>query len=536
MARMLAAGAIRALITEGGLGAVTVGGVEVLRGLTYPVRNPDWGTHLTSVLSETGDGVSLTRHFTEQGGAFTGVFRVSLTERQVVAEVELRFPAAMHVNRAGITLLHPIRGVAGEAMMLRHPDGRETATRFPALISPSQPARDIAGLRHVVQGVLVDIAMEGDVFEMEDQRNWSDASFKTYCRPLALPFPYPVIAGEVVRQKVTLSLSVEREGSALAQRATPVAARMPDVFLAHEAGISDAAVLAEFPGLPVQLRLDRDTPAADLQAVLGRVLALEIVFDDLADLRAQISRAGGLRPKRVVALPRAFLKSHQPDGPWPDGVQPQDALAHLRAGFPGVAVGGGSLTNFTELNRCRPDPATIDFVTFGNTAIVHAADDLSVRQTLEAVPDILASASAIGDGKPLHLGLMSIGMRCNPYGAQVAENPGLLRLPMAMADPRQASDFAAAYAVALLAAAVRAGVSSLSLAMPGGPLGAVGPLATVVRQAHSMAGRSVTVTEASGCLHLDAGGMALFANLSDQPWVPPGLAPIPPDSAACWPV
>ena len=29
--------------------------------------------------------------------------------------------------------------------------------------------------------------MSGDSFEMEDHRNWTDASFKTYVRPLALP-------------------------------------------------------------------------------------------------------------------------------------------------------------------------------------------------------------------------------------------------------------------------------------------------------------------------------------------------------------
>jgi hypothetical protein len=31
--------------------------------------------------------------------------------------------------------------------------------------------------------------MEGDAWEMEDHRNWLDASFKTYVRPLALPYP-----------------------------------------------------------------------------------------------------------------------------------------------------------------------------------------------------------------------------------------------------------------------------------------------------------------------------------------------------------
>ena len=30
-----------------------------------------------------------------------------------------------------------------------------------------------------------ELAFEGDIFEMEDQRNWTDASFKTYCTPLA---------------------------------------------------------------------------------------------------------------------------------------------------------------------------------------------------------------------------------------------------------------------------------------------------------------------------------------------------------------
>ncbi len=31
--------------------------------------------------------------------------------------------------------------------------------------------------------------MEGDTYEMEDQRNWTDASYKTYVRPLAYPGP-----------------------------------------------------------------------------------------------------------------------------------------------------------------------------------------------------------------------------------------------------------------------------------------------------------------------------------------------------------
>ncbi len=49
--------------------------------------------------------------------------------------------------------------------------------------------------------------MEGDAWEMEDHRNWLDASFKTYVRPLALPYPYTLKAGSSVTQTVTLTFS-----------------------------------------------------------------------------------------------------------------------------------------------------------------------------------------------------------------------------------------------------------------------------------------------------------------------------------------
>lgn len=508
----LRSGKIAVRLAEAGLGAVTFAGVEVLRGLTLPVRDADWGTHLTEVLAAETTATHHNRRFACRAGTFEGQFEVNLTPEGLTAEVAITFLQTATVNRAGFTLLHPIRGVAGQPMTLRHPDATETETEFPALISPAQPARDIAGMRHVVDGVTVEIAMEGEVFEMEDQRNWSDASFKTYCRPLALPRPFPVAAGEVIRQRVTLAL----DRAALAAVARPggeaMQVRLPQVLLAVEAGLSSTAGLAAFPGVPVLFRLDAGTPETELRALAGRPLALEIVFDDEADLHRQIARAAGLSPLRVVGLPRDFLKSYQPDGDWPKGAQPADAIAPLRAAFPGAAVGGGSLTNFTELNRCRPDPAMLNFVTFGNTALVHAADDLSVWQTLEALPDIFATAQAIAKSKPLHLGLLSIGMRSNPYGSRVAPNPDRLRLPMAMADPRQETGFAAAYAVAALAAAARARVASLALAMPDGPLGARGALAEVVRAAHRLAGQQVTVTEAGGLVTIDTGGERILAN------------------------
>ena len=55
-----------------------------------------------------------------------------------------------------------------------------------------------------------------------------------------------------------------------------------------------------------------------------------------------------------------------------------------------MKVGGGMLSYFTELNRKRPPVDGIDYVTHTTCPIVHAADDISVMETLEALPYVVA--------------------------------------------------------------------------------------------------------------------------------------------------
>ena len=66
---------------------------------------------------------------------------------------------------------------------------------------------DIRAISHDLHaGGTVEVRMDGDAFEMEDQRNWTDASYKTYCTPLAAPFPVTIEQGETVRQSVTIGV------------------------------------------------------------------------------------------------------------------------------------------------------------------------------------------------------------------------------------------------------------------------------------------------------------------------------------------
>ncbi len=120
------------------------------------------------------------------------------------------------------------------------------------------------------------------------------------------------------------------------------------------------------------------------------------------------------------------------------------------------------LTNFTEFNRCRPGPGGA-YVTYANTGNVHAADDLSVLQTLEALPQIMASARALAGDRPQRLGLLAIGARLNPYGASVAANPQRQKLAMAAEDPRIDQPLRGCLCGGAAAAAAAEGVEALAL-------------------------------------------------------------------------
>ena len=159
-----------------------------------------------------------------------------------------------------------------------------------------------------------------------------------------------------------------------------------------------------------------------------------------------------------------------------------------------ASIGAGTPSFFTEFNR-NPPTGDGDFVFFSVASNVHAADDLSVMETLSVYPAVIASARKLCPGKPLWLGPCTIGMRHNPYGAAVAANPEHVRLPAAGDDPRHGALFGAAFAVGVAAQAVAAGVDHLVLAAPTGRFG----LLDEVGKASPAPGGSCRASRGSRC-------------------------------------
>ena len=515
-------------VVAGGLSAIRWRGVEVLRRVNCLLRDENWATFspenvIMTMSAETESSPKSFRQTYDLGGLASVDLNVIMdTEGRLELSTEITAKRDFSTNRAGLVVLHPIRHVAGTKLSVLHPDLSETVTTFPKLIAPNQPVTNIAALSHHISGVDVRIAFSGEVFEMEDQRNWSDASFKTYCRPLALPFPFLVQQDEVIRQKLTLQVAATTGTAAMDQGPTvqfvnPI--RIPQILLAVEADWLPSAKAAvnlsqlRLSGLLVRTSAsatDTRVVTALMQAArqISDTIDLEIVLGagDPSEILRRIAaelEAAALPPRRVFALPVDWMRSYQPGAATPI-VTLETCIAATAAAFPNAEIGAGMMTNFTEMNRNRPRPGLGHYVTHGNTAIVHAADDASVWQTLEALPDIFDSAQAIATGRAYRLGLVSIGMRSNPYGNGLVSNPDRLKIAMTGNDPRQITTFAAAYAIGVSMAAAIANVEAVALAAPLGPFGvmhcdgpntAVFPIFHAIRALNQLSGQCVTVLQ-----------------------------------------
>ena len=504
--RLLRTGPLRAELDAGNLRYICYGGREAIRAISYVARDRFWGTYNPEIkdleIEETDD--SFTVSYTGLCGDDTQKFsyRARITGG---ADGSLRFEASgtpetdFLTNRTGFVVLHGVEGISGQPVQLEDVTGLVSDTCFPEVIDPKQPIMNIRALTHqVAPGLKVTCTMLGDTFEMEDQRNWTDASYKTYVRPLGLPHPYTLAAGETLEQAVELTF----QGTSQMQAAGtseeditiergPPAGRVPEIGMALEWQLVEAALarLDQIAALRpafvsgyFDMRSASTTALEGMWAVaerLGCPLALEVVLPslenpggELKELAEMVSRAG-VKIGSLAVSPAEDLNFVMP-GTVFDDMSAYDRLYQAaRQAFPNCAIGGGNFMYFTELNR-KPVPfEALDFVTHTTCAIVHAADDRSVTETVESLPFIIGSGRALFGDKPYRLGPVGIGTRSSPFGGAPAANPQGSRVAMCRNDPRQRGLLGAAWQVGVAARAAEGGVDSLILGAPVGDFGLV---------------------------------------------------------------
>ncbi|ETW99628.1 MAG: hypothetical protein ETSY2_40515, partial [Candidatus Entotheonella gemina] len=483
-----------------------------VRGIQYLLRDENWATPglvLEPPEIETGHDEVRIRlsgaiRLDDIDFAVTGEIRAQASgwlKYRMTGRSSSRFAA----NRIGFTLLHPTPGCVGIPLQVEHVDGTQETTRFPVAISPSQPVFDIRTLTYTPSSsveVMCRLLSQmpdgsGQPFEMEDQRNWSDASYKTYAGSLLAPLPMAVNEGDVFEQVVTIRC-IRRAATAPAVVSkahactlaigSPTPIKVPPLGLAVPLDGAAGALAAVHRLVAVRphhltayIQADA-TSLTDETAILKQLsqrlaapvhLEIELPGRDAPDIEldrvAAVCQAHHLSPAAVLACPAAYLKSYQPQEVWPDVPPLADIYDAARRAFPNARIGGGMLSYFTELNRKWPPAEHMDFISHTISPIVHAADDVTVMENLTTLASMAATITERLADIEYRIGPTALSMRHNPYGTETIANTDNQRIAMADADPRERGLFAAAWALGLVASMQSREIGSLTLFAASGP-------------------------------------------------------------------
>jgi hypothetical protein len=485
-ARTLNAGPLTLLYDEGDIRRVRLGAREIIRRIYFALRDRNWDTVPTvrrNERIEAGADWFRIRYEAEcrQGAvAFTLAVRIDGAPDGVLT---FSFEGAAQSDylhsRTGFCLLHPVAECAGQICRITRVDGSVVEGVFPVRIRPEQPVEpfsDMAALRYdVAPGVAAEIAFSGDLFEMEDQRNWTDASYKTFCTPLRLGYPRPIQQGERVCQSIVVRItgdpSALLDPSSGSERAGALrwdgqpAVRLPWLGLGLPAGARPLSVDAaerlaalRLDHLRVDLDLASDTWLQALETACAAAEAIDAALEvalfcpahaPLEMLRAAFERLRPIVTRWLVFDSDALVTTH---------TTVRAARAALVDYAPDAAIAGGSKADLYELNAAPPALDALDAVVFGLNPQTHAFDNLSLIETLEAQPAAVETARAVGLARPVVVSPVTLKPRFNPYAT---EQPTAMpdELP-AEVDSRQASLLGAGWTLASIGQLAAAGAAA----------------------------------------------------------------------------
>jgi hypothetical protein len=485
----LTAGAATLEFHQGNLRHIKVGDSEIIRSIYFAVRDENWGTLPCAIssfdLKENAHGFEMS-FVAEFGNPL--VFKANCgIEGENNGRLTYTFDGEMHVdfkrNRIGFCVLHPIKECAGQPCTIIHPDKTVTGSRFPELISPHQPFKAVSAMRWNVGGTSAALRFEGDIFETEGQRNWTDASYKTYCTPLEIPFPVLVKMGDRITQKVVLEIvanQVEVQGVTgnslfidytqkkplpplgAIHRCKPSGLTNLEIERLKETGITHLRYDVrfnssnwknEFP----QLITDAEKLNCKLELCLHFDRAVEKSIEEL--MLALGTKSGLVRYVSILTIgEKATSKEHL------DTIVPL-----IRKAFPNALVGAGTDYDFTDLNRYPVGLSLIDYVFYSACPQVHAFDDLSLIENLEGLAETVKSAKMLAPGKRVHVSAISLKRRSNPDATSSVLDPKQQYLKSI--DERQGNLFGAAWTAGALKQLWENGADLITLFESMGPRG-----------------------------------------------------------------
>ena len=420
-AHRAAAGSVSVDIAPEGLRHLAVRGRDVIANLYSAVRARDWanlpGVPAGTDLDVAASRIALRRAETV-GEHLRSELAVSWAEPgMLTATVTLTALRDIEINRWGFNLCLDAAQWAG-ARVLDMPG----EVRLPRRVAPQRveggvlqglfpPVRRLTLQRS--DGTTVRIVSDGQLLEAEDQRNWTDPTFKIYSGSLSDPLPLGIPAGSVLRQ--TLRVVVDQAPAPGDRDDEPAVlgavTELP--FLGVQANDADPLrrdeLTAALAALDVDhLRIDAEYPDVHALDVLdtGRAVEFAVLVPEVApEFLAPVAEA-------AVHLPsgsRVLL--HRIGRRTTDAAAAAVLTALLPASRPHLVVVPGSDAYYADINRDRP--RTDGFLSCSMTPTVHAFDTESVFATLR-VQEELVRLSREEFGAALVVSPVTLRLRGDP--------------------------------------------------------------------------------------------------------------------------
>ena len=485
----LKAGPLSLFFQEGEISKIFFGNAEAVQRIYARVRDQNWGTvpnqlsALNIQKSEHSFAISFHVDSIQDDIDFRWDGAIIGSANGVI---EFSFKGEAHsdflTSRIGFCILHPLATCMDKSCVIIGQNGKSHTGVFPRLIAPAEivPFLDMTSMEYeTCPGIRIKLTFSGDLFEMEDQRNWSDASYKTFCTPLRLECPRLITAGSKVEQKVTLELLADNPGGFTTtihptQEPVSIILKQENSKALPGLGLGSSARTHPYSEREIHLlkklnlshhRVDLHFSSAaneeliqfQLENAMKPGLPLEIALY-LQDAKRDASAA--LKWTKEIGCPIKRWIIFE-DGKYvstPSGISTFKKLAEKGNPAP---IGGGSDADFYELNSQSATFNLMDFVSYSLNPQVHSADELSLIENLEAQAMTVESARHISNHKPVIISPITLKQRFNPVAVTKDAEGKADELPPNV-DPRQMSLFAAGWTIGSLLYLLRSPVESLT--------------------------------------------------------------------------
>jgi len=455
------------VVKHGSIGPIWSVGREILRRIFVTVRDKRWQEiGPQSWLAEfqaASNMMSFSARHTSDDVAFEwqGTLQVSNGGRHLTFGFTGRSLKDMEVCRLGLVILHPVEWMVGAEVTAEDGDLKQRFSLSKSIAPqpivegiPRAISQPFSSLRIRQPGLgTLELQFEGELFELEDQRNWGDSSFKTYCTPLSLGFPRSVKAGTIIEHRLHLRFDPSTEStSAVATRprtqARPIRMTFPKVgrdwpSVSYIARLGDR----EPPWRHFQFHPENgDDNSRELLSLLEGPSSSQVEIriesqDDFTNLRGALSLLAS-HHRRVA---RMLVYGYGTSVPLLADLERLRAILKPCPALVDVPVLAATRGYFVEFNRDSPMNAPFAGIAFPLTATVHSDDADTITGNAATILDIADTAGELLQLQELAVAPLAFYY---PHGNPPREFPANLSRP---------------WLVASLVEAAFAGVTSITL-------------------------------------------------------------------------